>query len=91
MTVIFLINIFQHGSKENVGKTDEDEGFVETPGGTLSHDSGRGDSIRTRHDSSMSQLMTSQGQCQGHYHIYSAISPGSINSKQRVTGLIAGQ
>ncbi|XP_069130335.1 protocadherin gamma-A4-like [Argopecten irradians] len=49
-------------SKENIGRTDEDEGFVETPGGTLSHDSGRGDSVRTRHDSSMSQqeLMASQ-------------------------------
>ncbi|OWF47638.1 protocadherin beta-16-like [Mizuhopecten yessoensis] len=49
-------------SQENIGRTDEDEGFVETPGGTLSHDSGRGDSVRTRHDSSMSQqeLMTSQ-------------------------------
>ncbi|XP_033743249.1 LOW QUALITY PROTEIN: protocadherin alpha-10-like [Pecten maximus] len=49
-------------SKENIGRTDEDEGFVETPGGTLSHDSGRGDSVRTRHDSSMSQqeLMMSQ-------------------------------
>ncbi|XP_060065173.1 protocadherin beta-15-like [Ylistrum balloti] len=49
-------------SKENIVRTEEDEGFVETPGGTLSHDSGRGDSVRTRHDSSMSQqeLMMSQ-------------------------------